>query len=1005
MKVIEPFLEGIDTLLAWFSVGVGQTVSSYCDIQTADSSTVLANHDGSLLSVLEIKGVNALIGQQEYEYIHAALLQTLQSTMSARGHVIQVHFDYQLDGINAQLKSMLSGVSQSTNQLGLDLEDLIVERESNLAEYCAHERVYLTVWTTLNILSSEEQRDMAKNKAQALKDTGFPPVRYTQNIMAAFPELRDAHDSFVRSIVIDSNAVGLQVSLMHVKDACRAIRNTVDEDFTSSDWQPILPGDKYPVKLAKHFKGDISDLLWPSLAHQLFPRDAKNNNLRVAQIGDRIYSSVFIDLFPKEIKAFSSLLARIMPTKIPWRISFLINSAGLESLKVKRSIAGLLSFASAQNRLINDAISLLDYINLNNDDAVVKLQVTATTWAPLEQEALLRTRLSQLSRAIQGWGSCDVSEFCGDAFGGVVSSMLALNKQSYASSTVASLSDVLYMLPLFRPCSPWKTGSLLFRSPDGKLWPYEPGSSLQTTWIDLIYARPGSGKSVLSNAINLALVTAAGNKSIPFISIIDIGPSSSGLISLLAESLPNNKKHLVAYHRLQMTSDYAINPFDTQLGARVPLPQERAFLVNFVTLLMTPIGSKYAYDGVNDMVGMVIDEAYSQFADDGNPNIYTPSVEEFIDAILDEIGFVTDAHTTWWEVTDALFIAGFEHEAMLAQRHAVPLLSDLTSICRLPAIEDLYSKVIAPTGENLIDAFNRMISGAIREYSILSTITKFDLGESRVVSLDLDEVAKGGGAAADRQTAVMYMLARYILARNFYLNLQMIQSLPEAYRSYHEARVHEIIEVKKRLVFDEFHRTSNAQAVRDQVVLDMREGRKWNVQIALISQSLDDFDSVMVEFGTGVFVMDAGPEQAIQKTANTFGLSETAKIALKQSVRGPRAGGATFLAQFATKEQTHIQLLTLTLGAIELWAFSTTAIDSALRQRLYIKLGPVVARKVLAIAFPSGSAVSYVERQLQKIKDDSGIITQDVSQNLLDQISASICKAYQENPNFKHFVL
>ena len=43
------------------------------------------------------------------------------------------------------------------------------------------------------------------------------------------------------------------------------------------------------------------------------------------------------------------------------------------------------------------------------------------------------------------------------------------------------------------------------------------------------------------------------------------------------------------------------------------------------------------------------------------------------------------------------------------------------------------------------------------------------LGDARVVSLDLDEVAKSGGDAANRQTAVMYMLARYVLARHYYL--------------------------------------------------------------------------------------------------------------------------------------------------------------------------------------------------------------------------------------------
>ena len=124
--------------------------------------------------------------------------------------------------------------------------------------------------------------------------------------------------------------------------------------------------------------------------------------------------------------------------------------------------------------------------------------------------------------------------------------MLGITDKSVATATIAPLSGALYMLPLFRPSSPWKEGALLFRSPDGKILPYQPGSPMQTTWIDILYARPGSGKSVLSNAINLALCTAAGNTHLPYIGIIDIGPSSSGLISLLREALPENRRHEVA---------------------------------------------------------------------------------------------------------------------------------------------------------------------------------------------------------------------------------------------------------------------------------------------------------------------------------------------------------------------------------------------------------------------------------------------------------------------------
>jgi intracellular multiplication protein IcmB len=627
--------------------------------------------------------------------------------------------------------------------------------------------------------------------------------------------------------------------------------------------------------------------------------------------------------------------------------------------------------------------------------------VVATTWAPEGQKKLLLSRASLLARAIQSWGSCDVSEICGDAFEGTVGTMLAMNMEPPATISVASLSSALYMLPVYRPASPWRSGSMMLRTPDGKPWPYQPGSPLQTTWIDIIYARPGSGKSVLSNAMNFALCMQGGLERLPRISVIDIGPSSAGLVSLVKEALPAEQSHLAAYHRLQMTPEYSINPFDTHLGCRYPYPQERAFLVNFVTLLVTPVGATGPYDGIADMVGMVVDEAYKSLADDGNPNIYTEGINEELDAIIEQIGFVADDRTTWWEVTDALFAAGFTREASLAQRNAMPLVADLTAVARIPAVVDLYGKITIPTGESLINAFVRMISGAVREYPILSRYTQFDLGESKIVSLDLDEVAKSGGDAADRQTAVMYMLARYVLAKDFYINKENLSGLTDAYREHHAKIVDEIREDQKRLVLDEFHRTSKAQAVRDQVIVDMREGRKWRVQIALISQSLDDFSKNMVDFATSIFIMDAGPEQSIRRTQEVFGLSPTAVSALRNYVRGPSAKGANFLAQFATKDQMTTHLLTVTIGPVELWAFSTTAEDVKIRTALYQYLGPKEARTLLARIFPSGSAARYVAMKMEARKQQSGMLGKEEQKGVIDAVVQIIMDEYKKDPEFR----
>ena len=985
------------SMFGWISTSVKQNTAAYCDLQTADSSTSLVANDGSLLSVIKVEGVNSLVGNDEFNFIHDGLQQSLQTIMSQPGHTIQVFFGYDRDEVSGELSEMLAPAEDTAKRLGLELNDLFRERIENLSRYCAHEDVYLVLWTRLKSLTSEQAKRSHKDKARILKKQKIPSFLSSQNIVAAVPDLRETHDSFVRAVNNDFTNFGIDSSVLEVHDAVHAMRRIADPEFTSRDWKPSLPGDKITIKELKKLKGDVSDILWPSLARQILPREAESLDMRTARIGDRIYSTVFIDLFPKDIQPFIRLFSRTLQTHIPWRMSYFIESDGLGYSKMRAAVASVLTVTSSQNRLITDSLRLLDYINLNTDDAVVRLRVSASTWAPEGDIRLLRSRSSMLAKAIEGWGSCDVSEICGDPYQGTVSTMMGVTGDSVATASIAPLSDVLYMLPMYRPSSPWDHGAILFRSPDGKPWPYHPGSRQQTTWIDLFYARPGSGKSVLSNAINLAVCLSSGLERLPRIAVIDVGPSSSGLISLLKDALPASQRHLVAYHRLRMRADYAINPFDTQLGCRFPTPQERSFLVNFLTLLATPVGSEKTYDGVSDMSGLIIDELYKAFCDDTNPKTYAFGIEELVDGILEEIEFVVDSHTTWWEITDALFMAGFEHEATLAQRHAMPVLADVTAICRLPAVQDLYGKIMAPTGEPLIHAFSRMISSAVREYSIISQVTRFDIGDARVVALDLDEVARSGGDTANRQTAVMYMLARYVLARHYYLTEDNVSDMPEAYRNYHHARILEIREDPKRIVFDEFHRTAKAQAVRDQVVLDMREGRKWKVQVALLSQSLEDFDEIMVEFATSIFIMEAGPEQSVRKTSKIFGLSKTAEIALKSRVHGPREEGATFLAQFATKTGINTQLLTSTLGPIELWALSTTAEDVNLRNRLYKAIGPRNARSLLAEKFPSGTATKIIEELLVERKEEGLAIDDIARKGVIDQLVENLLQYYYQS--------
>ena len=181
----------------------------------------------------------------------------------------------------------------------------------------------------------------------------------------------------------------------------------------------------------------------------------------------------------------------------------------------------------------------------------------------------------------------------------------------------------------------------------------------------------------------------------------------------------------------------------------------------------------------------------------------------------------------------------------------------------------------------------------------------------------------------------------------------------------------------------------------------MREGRKWRVQVALLSQSIDDFDPVMIEFATAIFIMDAGPKQAVDKSVQVFGLSETAKLALERRVHGPRQDGSTFLAQFATKGGINTQLITNTIGPMELWAFNTTSEDVRIRNSLYDQIGASNARKILSQLYPNGSAAKEVEKRMAAVRGGSSnteleTVSKEQTNSVIDQIISEILATYRK---------
>ena len=95
-------------------------------------------------------------------------------------------------------------------------------------------------------------------------------------------------------------------------------------------------------------------------------------------------------------------------------------------------------------------------------------------------------------------------------------------------------------------------------------------------------------------------------------------------------------------------------------------------------------------------------------------------------------------------------------------------------------MKEIFSKVKAGTTEVTCDLFERYIKALIRKYSTLNRPTWLDFGPARVIVLDLEAVAPAGSAEADRQTDLMYLLGRHILARNFFLRPKYAEESPGA---------------------------------------------------------------------------------------------------------------------------------------------------------------------------------------------------------------------------------
>lgn len=497
-----------------------------------------------------------------------------------------------------------------------------------------------------------------------------------------------------------------------------------------------------------------------------------------------------------------------------------------------------------------------------------------------------------------------------------------------------------------------------FRLADGTEVSYRSILSSRPGAAELVYAPPGHGKSFLLNALNVAAVNEnvafKGWDGLPEIGIVDIGPSSKGLVELVRERLPPEIANKAAYHRLRVRASDAINPFDTPLGLRTPSRKHIDFLVNLLLTMLHGVTSdpleKHSpeyYQSFRHALASAVSYLYLDRSDSGrNPKLFAFGCVVEVDREVERLGIkVRLGETTWWRVVDELYDASRYAHARLAQRYAVPLLRDI-----LPVLGDQH-KLLSSSIERWL-----------KDLPVLAVPTAIEKGESLITVVDLSDVAPCGGGNADTQTALMYMLARHFLCSSMFLTKADLSV--GKYRWFHMDRIRRAEKRARIVEFDELHRVSSIPPVMEQVGEDLVNAKDRGIRIRLASQLLSSFDSAMVHASTNIFVAGVSIRDGAT-IRELFGLS-AAGVAAVTDMPLPSKNGMSFLA-VVRENGIHEHLVRHSQKADGLWALTTNTVDTLLRQRVQELVGLAQALRTLGRHYPTGSAAREVETRMRNI--------------------------------------
>ena len=957
----------------------GGGVFSFCDPQSVTRRGNLRCSSGALVSLVEIKGVYTYQTENQEHGTLDALCEGLRPALLSPGQAMQIMYYHDSAGGKQVSSDIMGDLRRSAHARGLrDMEFFLDDMADVFGEYVADEKVVLALWTDVKALTSHERQEMKKfSEKNPVPPAGAESAPFCR-VDSSF---EDKHDMFVDSILSSFSKAGISAEKLSPEDTLTVMRKCVDPSVTSRDWKPAFhqllkkngecSSEEYLAKgfFIQPLPGTTLPVYFPSLKKQIIPTDAEIVDRDFVVIGERYHAPLYLALAPQEVQRFNRFLKEIKKKKCSFRMTWDLLSKEEKSIgtQLQKALSNILYIFGDDNKKISNAYKGLEEQS-SGGETLVGFRGVFDVWVDKKgthEETLkeLRSQVSLFVGVLQGWGSQEVRTSTGDPWQAFCAGIPGMTLKGPMQTCLGGIRDIVDMLPFFRAFSPWVDGGLR-RTPDGKVYPMRQGSKEQNSWLTLGVAPPGGGKSLAMNLENLEFALLPGLTELPYIRILDFGFSSTGVINLLKHSLPPDQKGLAVYIKLRNTLDSAINPFDTPVCVMKPSVYHHGFLTDFLTLLCTPVGEAAPEDGVDAFVRHLVGKCY-EYADGPLGRRYLPHTLPDIDKALGSIAdFRYDNATTWRDVAKTLFLKGFRPEAEDAHRMSMPTIGDAVRLCNERNVIMGYDSTVK-NSETVYQYVARKLKDALEHYPIFGATTRFTLGESRIVSLDLEDVARGGGATQARQAGVFYLLGYHLLAGGFFDTVEDVSRMPEFVREYHKERIEMMKSLPKKICIDEAHRIGTAGKdlagiFNKMVSTQVRESRKHRILLTLMSQTASDYSKELIELCSSFYVFASGGAAAEKDISEMFGLGESG-MELQKSIGKPGRSGSTLLAIYKTDRMIYTNLM-ITVGIKILWAFSTTREDVTLRDRLYAEVGLETTLDFLAREYPSGSVKGLLER-------------------------------------------